>query len=52
MTDAVAVVEMIAPRVIEVHRELNQAKPENAGVEIEVTLRVTSYGGNMMDSHQ
>src|SRR6266496_2197303 len=46
--DLVAEVEVIGLRVVEVHRTLDQAEPEQAGVEIQVSLRVTRDGGDVM----
>src|SRR6202035_3891210 len=46
----VAVVEVVAAGVVEVDRLLDQAQPEDAGVEVDVLLRVASDGGDMVDA--
>src|SRR5262249_32661823 len=46
----VSEVEVVRLRIIEVDRELDQAQPEDACVEIKVALRVTRNGGDVMDS--
>jgi hypothetical protein len=47
----VTIVQVIAGRIIEVHRELHQAHPQDTGIEIQVALRVTGNGGDMVDGH-
>jgi hypothetical protein len=49
--DLIAIVQVVAPGIIEIHRELYQPKPEHSGVKIEVALRVSGDGGHVMDSH-
>src|SRR4029078_7037877 len=46
----IAIVKMVAPRVIEVARELHQPEPEDAAVEIDIGLRVTADGGDVVDT--
>src|SRR3954466_9716703 len=50
-SDLVTVVEVIAARIVEVHRELDEAKSQDTGVEVQVSLRIAGDGGDVMDCH-
>src|SRR5262249_40620953 len=50
VADLVAIVKVIGRRIIEVDRFLHEAKPENAGVEVEVALRLSRDGGHVMNA--
>jgi hypothetical protein len=41
-------VEVISGGVVEVDRALDQSQAENTGVEIEISLRVACYAGDVM----
>jgi hypothetical protein len=43
-------VEVIRSGIVEVYRTLDEPQAKNAGVEIEIPLRVTGYGGDMMNT--
>src|SRR5262249_60683544 len=43
-------IEVIRPWVVEVDRELDQSQAENRCVEVEITLRITGNGGDVMDA--
>lgn len=49
---AIAEIEMIRRRIIEVNRAFHKAKAEHARVEIEIRLWLGRDGGNMMDAAQ
>src|SRR5947207_13260262 len=46
----IAKVEMISARVIEIDRSLDQTQPKQSDVEIQVPLRVSGGGGDVMKS--
>src|SRR6185312_9048788 len=46
----VAVVQMVALRIVEVHRPLHEAQTEQPRVEIEIALRVTRYGADVVEA--
>ena len=46
----VAVVQVVSVGVVEVHRPLHQAKPEDAGVEVDVPLHITRDHRDVMDA--
>ena len=50
ITLAVAEVEVISAGVVEVDGLLHQPQPKNAGVEIDVLLRIGGDGGNVVYS--
>ena len=50
--DSVAEVKMVSTRIIEIHRPFHQPQAEELGVEIQISLRITGYGGNVMDPVQ
>jgi len=50
VTPLITKVEVIRRGIIEVYRALDEPEAENAGVEVEIPLRVTGYGGDMMNS--
>src|SRR5688572_7036104 len=41
---------MVGSRVVEVYRTLDEPEPESAGVEVEVSLWVTGYTGDVMNT--
>jgi hypothetical protein len=41
---------VVGSGIIEVHRSLDQTEPKHPDVKIEVPLRVTRDGGDMMDA--
>ena len=43
-------VEVIGRRVVEVYGTLDEPEPENAGVEVEIPLRVTGYASDMVNT--
>lgn len=46
----VAVLEVIRPRIVEVDRALDEAKPQDPGVEVEIPLRVAADGRDVMNA--
>src|SRR5450759_4922928 len=46
----IAEVEMIGGRIVEVHGALDEPQPEDAGVEIEISLRIARDTGNVMNA--
>ena len=50
MSLLVTEIEVIGGGIVEVYRALDKPEAENAGVEIEIALRVTGYAGDMMDT--
>jgi hypothetical protein len=46
----IAVVEVIAARVVEVHGEFYQPQSQYAAIEVDVLLRVSGDRGDMVDS--
>src|SRR6266849_3930134 len=46
----IAKVEMISARIIEIDGALDQPQPEQSDIKIEVALRITGDGGNVMKS--
>src|SRR5262249_450509 len=50
MTDVVAVIKMVGAGVVEIHRLLDEAQPEHAGVEIEVAVRFPGNGRHVVNS--
>ena len=52
MPQLIAVVEVVRGGVIEVHGQLDQAKPERTRIEVEVTLRIAGDRGDVMNPHR
>src|SRR5713226_2220271 len=50
MPATITIIEMIRSGVVEVHREFYQAQAQDAGVEIDIRLRITCDCGHMVDS--
>jgi hypothetical protein len=46
----VAKIEVIGSRIVEVYRALYQPEAQEASVEVEVSLRITRDGGDVMDA--
>src|SRR5690606_32707176 len=47
---AVSKVEVVAAGIVKVHRLLDQAQTEHAGVEIDRALGIAAYNGNVVES--
>jgi hypothetical protein len=47
---AVAVVQVVGPRVVEVHGPLHEAQPEQPHVEVHVALRIAADRGDVVDA--
>jgi hypothetical protein len=41
---------VVGSRIVEVYGALHQPEPQEASVEVEVTLRITRDGGDVMDA--
>jgi hypothetical protein len=50
MSLLVAVIEVIGPRIVEVHGLLDQAQAEHARIEVHVRLRIPRDRGDVMDA--
>ena len=48
--DAIAVVEVVGGRIVEVHGAFDQAQAEDARVEIDVATGITGDGGDMVEA--
>src|SRR5436190_20613453 len=46
----VAIIEVIGAGIIEVHRLLDEAQPERARIEVEISRRPARYCGYVMDA--
>ena len=50
MTLAITVIKVIGRWIVEVHRQLDKAQPEDAGVEIDVGLWIARDCGHVMNT--
>src|ERR1017187_6224626 len=46
----VAVVEVIAPGIIKIHRQFHEPQAQHAAIEVDVLLRISGDGGDMMET--
>src|SRR5580658_5441270 len=50
MSDLVAVIQVVGPRIIKVDRLLDEAQPERTGVEVEIAVGPSRDSGHVMDA--
>ena len=48
--DVIAKIKMIAPRIVEIHGPFDQTQAERLGVKVEIALRISRDGSDVMDA--
>ena len=48
--NAIAVIEVVSCRIVEVDGELDEPESDEAGIEIDIGLRLAGDGGDVMDA--
>jgi hypothetical protein len=50
VTELIAVVQVVAARIVEVDRELDQPQAKDAGVKVDIPLGITGDGGDVVET--